>query len=119
VPEPIGPSNMSGSLAALNREACIPLFAASVGEDGILDAKNVKFPNLTSIILASRKAIKIVIKLSFILSLLYNVDSVVILRVNRTIRAGYCSSDALSSISMYCSLHVCTNRLGRKLGENE
>lgn len=81
--------------------------------DGILDAKNFKF--LYQYILASRKAIKI-IKLSFILSLLYNVVGLYFAVTGQLEPVIAAILMPLSSISIVLFTTLATNRLGRKLG---
>tara|TARA_R110000868_G_scaffold355377_2_gene616881 strand:+ start:989 stop:3370 length:2382 start_codon:yes stop_codon:yes gene_type:complete len=81
--------------------------------DGILDAKNFKF--LYQYILASRKAIKI-IKLSFALSLLYNVVGLYFAVTGQLEPVIAAILMPLSSISIVLFTTLATNRLGRKLG---
>jgi len=81
--------------------------------DGILDAKNFKF--LYQYILASRKANKI-IKLSFILSLLYNVVGLYFAVTGQLEPVIAAILMPLSSISIVLFTTLATNRLGRKLG---
>ncbi|MBC8768292.1 heavy metal translocating P-type ATPase metal-binding domain-containing protein [Arenibacter sp. BSSL-BM3] len=81
--------------------------------DGILDAKNFKF--LYQYILASRKAIKI-IKLSFVLSLLYNVVGLYFAVTGQLEPVIAAILMPLSSISIVLFTTIATNRLGSKLG---
>jgi Cu+-exporting ATPase len=81
--------------------------------DGILDAKN--FKSLYLYILASRKAIKI-IKLSFILSLMYNVVGLYFAVTGQLQPVIAAILMPLSSISIVIFTTVATNILGRKLG---
>ncbi len=81
--------------------------------DGILDAKNFKF--LYQYILASRKAIKI-IKLSFILSLLYNVVGLYFAVTGQLEPVIAAILMPLSSITIVLFTTLATNRLGSNLG---
>ncbi|MCK0146108.1 heavy metal translocating P-type ATPase metal-binding domain-containing protein [Arenibacter sp. F26102] len=83
--------------------------------DGILDAKNFKF--LYQYILASRKAIKI-IKLSFILSLLYNVVGLYFAVTGQLEPVIAAILMPLSSITIVLFTTLATNRLGSKLGRD-
>ncbi|MCK0190071.1 heavy metal translocating P-type ATPase metal-binding domain-containing protein [Arenibacter sp. F20364] len=80
--------------------------------DGILDAKN--FKSLYQYILASRKAIKI-IKLSFILSLMYNLVGLYFAVTGQLQPVIAAILMPLSSISIVIFTTVATNLLGRKL----
>jgi Cu+-exporting ATPase len=80
--------------------------------DGILDAKNFQF--LYQYILASRKAIKI-IKLSFAISLLYNVVGLYFAVTGQLQPVIAAILMPLSSISIVIFTTVATNLLGRKL----
>ncbi|MCM4167716.1 Copper-exporting P-type ATPase [Arenibacter antarcticus] len=80
--------------------------------DGILDAKN--FKHLYLYILASRKAIKI-IKLSFLLSLMYNVVGLYFAVTGQLEPVIAAILMPLSSISIVAFTTVSTNLLGRKL----
>jgi Cu+-exporting ATPase len=80
--------------------------------DGILDAS--KFQQLYQYILASKKAIKI-IKLSFILSLLYNVIGLYFAVTGQLQPVIAAILMPLSSISVVAFATVMTNVLGRKL----
>jgi len=80
--------------------------------DGILDAKNFKF--LYQYMLASRKAIKI-IKLSFALSLLYNIVGLYFAVTGQLQPVVAAILMPLSSISIVIFTTVATNLLGRKL----
>ena len=82
--------------------------------DGILDAKN--FKSLYQYILASRKAIKI-IKLSFILSLMYNVVGLYFAVTGQLQPVIAAILMPLSSISIVIFTTVATNLLGRKLAQ--
>lgn len=80
--------------------------------DGILDAKN--FKSLYRYILASKKAIKI-IKLSFILSLMYNVVGLYFAVTGQLQPVIAAILMPLSSISIVVFTTVATNLLSRKL----
>ncbi len=80
--------------------------------DGILDAS--KFEQLHQYILASKKAIKI-IKLSFILSLLYNAVGLYFAIIGQLVPVIAAILMPLSSISVVAFTTVMTNFLGRKL----
>ena len=80
--------------------------------DGILDAKNFKY--LYQYILASRKAIKI-IKLSFLLSLMYNVIGLYFAVTGQLQPVIAAILMPLSSISIVAFTTIATNLLGRKL----
>ena len=80
--------------------------------DGILDAKN--FKSLYQYILASRKAIKI-IKLSFILSLMYNLVGLYFAVTGQLQPVIAAILMPLSSISIVIFTTVATNLLGKKL----
>ncbi|HLT51924.1 MAG TPA: hypothetical protein VKZ93_08195, partial [Arenibacter sp.] len=80
--------------------------------DAILDAKN--FKHLYQYILASRKAIKI-IKLSFMLSLMYNVVGLSFAVTGRLEPVIAAILMPLSSISIVLFTTIATNLLGRKL----
>jgi Cu+-exporting ATPase len=80
--------------------------------DGILDAS--KFKQLYQYILASKKAIKI-IKLSFILSLLYNVVGLYFAVTGQLQPVIAAILMPLSSISVVAFTTVATNLLGNKL----
>ena len=82
--------------------------------DGILDAKN--FKSLYQYILASRKAIKI-IKLSFILSLMYNVVGLYFAVTGQLQPVIAAILMPLSSISIVIFTTLATNLLGRKLAQ--
>lgn len=84
--------------------------------DGILDAKN--FKSLYRYILASKKAIKI-IKLSFILSLMYNVVGLYFAVTGQLQPVIAAILMPLSSISIVVFTTVATNLLGRKLTQNQ
>ena len=80
--------------------------------DGIMDA--VKFKELYQYILASKKAIKI-IKLSFLLSLLYNIIGLYFAITGQLQPVIAAILMPLSSISVVVFTTVMTNLLGRKL----
>ena len=80
--------------------------------DGILDAS--KFRQLYDYILASKKAVKIV-KLSFILSLLYNVVVLYFAVTGQLQPIIAAILMPLSSISIVAFTTITTNLLGRKL----
>ncbi|WP_150451410.1 heavy metal translocating P-type ATPase [Arenibacter lacus] len=80
--------------------------------DGILDAQH--FKHLYQYILASRKAIKI-IKLSFLLSLLYNVVGLYFAVTGQLKPVIAAILMPLSSISIVAFTTIATNLLGRKL----
>jgi Cu+-exporting ATPase len=80
--------------------------------DGILDA--TKFEQLYQYILASKKAMKI-IKLSFIMSLLYNIIGLYFAVTGQLIPVIAAILMPLSSISVVAFTTVMTNLLGRKL----
>ncbi|HUH47234.1 MAG TPA: HAD-IC family P-type ATPase, partial [Arenibacter sp.] len=80
--------------------------------DGILDAQNFKY--LYRYILASRKAIRI-IKLSFMLSLMYNVVGLSFAVTGRLEPVVAAILMPLSSISIVLFTTIATNLLGRKL----
>ncbi|ASV29664.1 heavy metal translocating P-type ATPase [Maribacter cobaltidurans] len=80
--------------------------------DGIMDAS--KFQNLYQYIIASKKAMKI-IKLSFLLSLLYNVVGLYFAVTGQLQPVIAAILMPLSSISVVAFTTVMTNLLGRKL----
>ncbi len=80
--------------------------------DGILDAS--KFQQLYAYILASKKAMKI-IKLSFILSLLYNIVGLYFAVTGQLQPVIAAILMPLSSISVVAFTTVMTNLIGRKL----
>lgn len=80
--------------------------------DGILDAQN--FKHLYRYILASRKAIRI-IKLSFLLSLMYNVVGLSFAVTGRLEPVIAAILMPLSSISIVLFTTIATNLLGKKL----
>ena len=84
--------------------------------DAILDAKN--FTSLYRYLLASRKAIKI-IKLSFVLSLLYNVIGLYFAVTGQLKPVIAAILMPMSSISIVLFTTLATNVLGRKLAKQE
>jgi Cu+-exporting ATPase len=106
--------NDAGALAQANVGIAISenVNVFSPACDGILDAS--KFQQLYQYILASKKAIKI-IKLSFILSLLYNVVGLYFAVTGQLQPVIAAILMPLSSISVVAFATVMTNLLGRKL----
>ena len=80
--------------------------------DGILDAS--KFEQLYTYILASKKAMKI-IKVSFILSLLYNIIGLYFAVTGQLTPVIAAILMPLSSISVVAFATIATNLLGRKI----
>lgn len=106
--------NDAGALAQSNVGVAISenVNVFSPACDGILDA--TKFKQLYQYILASKKAMKI-IKLSFILSLLYNIIGLYFAVTGQLIPVIAAILMPLSSISVVAFTTVMTNFLGRKL----